>query len=51
MRASSRGLFQEQHFDPHHTTPDRPDRLLKTRELATLLAFYRERSVRKIRSL
>lgn len=36
----------QQHFDPHRTTPDRPDRLLKTRELATLLEFYLERSVR-----
>jgi hypothetical protein len=36
----------QQHFDPHRTTPDRPDRLLKTRELATLLEFYLERSIR-----
>ncbi len=36
----------QQHFDPHRTTPDRPDRLLKTRELATLLDFYLERSIR-----
>jgi len=36
----------QQHFDPHRTTPDRPDRLLKTRELATLLEFYLDRSVR-----
>lgn len=36
----------QQHFDPHRTKPDRPDRLLKTRELATLLEFYLERSVR-----
>ena len=27
----------QRHFDPQRTTPDRPDRLLKTRELATLL--------------
>jgi hypothetical protein len=36
----------QQHFDPHRTTPDRPDRLLKTREFGTLLEFYLERSVR-----
>ena len=36
----------QRHFDPHRTTPDRPDRLLKTRELATLLEFYLERSIR-----
>ena len=36
----------QQHFDPHRTVPDRPDRLLKTRELATLLEFYLDRSVR-----
>ena len=36
----------QQHFDPRRTTPDRPDRLLKTRELVTLLEFYLERSVR-----
>jgi hypothetical protein len=36
----------QQHFDPHRTKPDRPDRLLKTRELATLLEFYLDRSVR-----
>ena len=36
----------QQHFDPHRTAPDRPDRLLKTRELVTLLEFYLERSVR-----
>ncbi|HSP14492.1 MAG TPA: ATP-binding protein [Thermoanaerobaculia bacterium] len=36
----------QQHFDPQRTMPDRPDRLLKTRELATLLEFYLERSVR-----
>jgi DNA phosphorothioation-dependent restriction protein DptH len=36
----------QQHFDPHRTTPDRPDRLLKTRELATLLEFYLDRGVR-----
>lgn len=36
----------QQHFDPQRTAPDRPDRLLKTREFATLLEFYLERSVR-----
>ena len=36
----------QKHFDPQRTTPDRPDRLLKTRELATLLEFYLERGVR-----
>ena len=34
------------HFDPLRTTQDRPDRLIKTRELVTLLQFYLERSVR-----
>jgi hypothetical protein len=34
------------HFDPKRTTPDRPDRALKTRELAVLLRFYLERSLR-----
>ena len=36
----------QRHFDPQRTTRDRPDRLLKTRELATLLEFYLERGVR-----
>ena len=36
----------QRHFDPHRTAPDRPDRLLKTRELATLLDFYLERGLR-----
>ena len=36
----------QQHFDPLHTAPDRPDRLLKTRQLATLLEFYLERGRR-----
>ena len=36
----------QRHFDPHRTTPDRPDRLLKVRELATLLDFYLERGLR-----
>lgn len=34
------------HFDPHRTTIDRPDRLLKTKQLATLLEFYLDRSDR-----
>ena len=34
------------HFDPQRTTPDRPDRLLKTRELAALLEFYLDRGLR-----
>lgn len=34
------------HFDPMRKLPDRPDRLLKTRELATLLSFYLGRSER-----
>ena len=34
------------HFDPRRTTPDRPDRLLKTRELAALLDFYLDRGLR-----
>ena len=34
------------HFDPRRTTPDRPDRLLKTRELAALLEFYLDRGLR-----
>ena len=36
----------QRHFDPQRTMPDRPDRLLKTRELATLLEFYLNRSLR-----
>ena len=36
----------QRHFDAHRTTPDRPDRLLKTRELVTLLEFYLERALR-----
>ena len=36
----------QRHFDPHRTTPDRPDRLLKTREFVTLLEFYLERALR-----
>ena len=34
------------HFDPRRTMPDRPDRLLKTRELAALLEFYLDRGLR-----
>lgn len=34
------------HFDPLRTTQDRPDRLIKTRELVTLLQFYLDRSQR-----
>lgn len=36
----------QMHFDPRRVTPDRPDRLLKTRELSTLLEFYLERGLR-----
>jgi DNA phosphorothioation-dependent restriction protein DptH len=34
------------HFDPHRTTPDRADRLIKTRGLVALLEFYLDRGVR-----
>jgi DNA phosphorothioation-dependent restriction protein DptH len=34
------------HFDPHRSTVDRPDRLIKTRELVTLLEFYLDRALR-----
>ena len=34
------------HFDPRRVTPDRPDRLLKTREFSILLEFYLERGLR-----
>lgn len=34
------------HFDPALKKPDRPDRLLKSRELARILRFYLERSLR-----
>jgi DNA phosphorothioation-dependent restriction protein DptH len=34
------------HFDPSQTTPDRPDRFLKSRQLSLLLDFYLERSER-----
>ena len=36
----------QRHFDPAIKRPDRPDRLLKSRELAQILRFYLERSVR-----
>ena len=35
-----------QHFDPHRTLHDRPDRLIKTQELVTLLEFYLDRAER-----
>lgn len=34
------------HFDPHRTPHDRADRLIKTRELTTLLEFYLDRAER-----
>lgn len=36
----------QRHFDPALKQPDRPDRLLKSRELAQILRFYLERAVR-----
>lgn len=36
----------QRHFDPALKKPDRPDRLLKSRELARILRFYLERSLR-----
>jgi len=36
----------QRHFDPATKTPDRPDRLLKSRELTQILRFYLERSLR-----
>ena len=36
----------QRHFDPALKKPDRPDRLLKSRELARILRFYLERSIR-----
>lgn len=36
----------QRHFDPAIKKPDRPDRLLKSRELAQILRFYLERSLR-----
>jgi hypothetical protein len=34
------------HFDPNRTPVDRPDRLMKTRQLVTLLEFYLDRAKR-----
>jgi DNA phosphorothioation-dependent restriction protein DptH len=34
------------HFDPHRSPADRPDRLVKNRELATMLEFYLDRANR-----
>lgn len=34
------------HFDPNRTPIDRPDRLMKTRQLVTLLEFYLDRAER-----
>ncbi len=34
------------HFDPRRAAPDRPDRLLKTRELGVLIGFHLDRGVR-----
>ena len=36
----------QRHFDPALKNPDRPDRLLKSRQLAQILRFYLERSLR-----
>jgi DNA phosphorothioation-dependent restriction protein DptH len=36
----------QRHFDPALKNPDRPDRLLKSRELMSILRFYLERSIR-----
>jgi len=36
----------QRHFDPALKKPDRPDRLLKSRELTQILRFYLERSLR-----
>ena len=36
----------QMHFDPRRANPDRPDRLLRTRELVTLLEFHLERGLR-----
>ena len=41
----SERIFQR-HFDPSVKKPDRPDRLFKSRELARILRFYLDRSVR-----
>lgn len=36
----------QRHFDPGLKHPDRPDRLLKSRELSQILKFYLERAIR-----
>jgi DNA phosphorothioation-dependent restriction protein DptH len=36
----------QQHFDPHRTSPDRPDRLVRTQKLCVLLEHYLKRSMR-----
>lgn len=36
----------QRHFDPNWKTPDRPDRLLKTRQFVNILEFYLERAIR-----
>jgi hypothetical protein len=36
----------QRHFDPILKIPDRPDRLLKSRELSQILRFYLDRSIR-----
>lgn len=36
----------QRHFDPALKNPDRPDRLIKSRELARILKFYLDRSLR-----
>jgi hypothetical protein len=36
----------QRHFDPAMKRPDRPDRLIKSRELVLILRFYLERSLR-----
>ncbi|MBA4496311.1 ATP-binding protein [Paenactinomyces guangxiensis] len=36
----------QRHFDPSWKSPDRPDRLLKSRELEQILKFYLERAIR-----
>jgi hypothetical protein len=44
IEESERAL--QQHFDPTVKSPDRPDRVMKTQELATLLRFYLDRALR-----
>lgn len=41
----SRTVLAE-HFDPHRTEPDRPDRAVRNAELVTLLRYYLGRAVR-----